>query len=55
MKKEYIMPLIYVHELKPASQLMYTSNLHNQDAQAPGLAKEGWVMWSDDEPEEVDY
>jgi len=54
MKKEYIMPLIYVHELKPASQLMYASEVHNKDAQGPALGKSGWD-WSDDEPEELDY
>lgn len=54
MKKEYIMPLILVHEVKPISQLMFTSEVHNQNATSAGLAK-GGMLWSNDEDFDHDY
>ena len=54
MKKEYIMPLIYVHEIKPASLMTTSETVQDKDATGPGLGKGGW-SWDDDEPEELDY
>lgn len=51
MKKEYIMPLISVHEVKLTSQLMFNSEVHNQNATSAALSK-GGGFWSDDEEEE---
>ncbi len=61
-KKTYISPEVVTVEL-PKMPLMAGSpdgfnNSVDQSTKADastGLAKEGWVMWSDDEPEEVDY
>ena len=54
MKKEYIMPLIYVHEVRLSSQLMFNSEVHNKNATSAGLAK-GGMFWSDDEDFDYDY
>ena len=59
-KKEYIAPDMVTVEL-PKMPLMAGSPEYNNNINetptggANALAKEGWVMWSDDEPKEVDY
>ena len=61
-KKTYISPEVVTVEL-PKMPLMagspdgFNGNVdQSTEANAgTGLAKGGWVMWSDDESEEVDY
>ena len=55
MNKEYIKPLISVYEMKPTSQLMFTSGVHDKDATGPGFGKDGGFWSDEDEPEEVDW
>ena len=61
-KKEYIAPDMVTVEL-PKMQLMagspegFTNPVNSESTEnaGDGLAKGGWDMWTDDEPEEVDY
>lgn len=60
-KKTYISPEVVTVELQNRP-LMQTVSGFNQEVKtettedaSKGLAKGGWGMWSDDEPEEVDY
>lgn len=60
-KKTYISPEVVTVELQNRP-LMQTVSGFNQEVKTEttenasnGLGKSGWGMWSDDEPEEVDY
>lgn len=57
MKKIYQIPTVEVVRVSPCQMIAASLGASEKPANEEGgmLAKEGWVMWSDDEPEEVDY
>ena len=54
MKKTYIAPTLWVEKIQLSQFVCVSGQLTNDEIKDIGQvgAKDGWGMWSDDEPEE---
>ena len=57
MKKTYITPTLWVEKIQLSQFVCVSGQLTDEDITEVSKvgAKGGWDMWTDDEPEEVDY
>ena len=57
MKKTYQIPAVTVVRVSPCQMIATSLRTSENPADEQGgmLGKGGWDMWTDDEPEEVDY
>lgn len=57
MKKKYIAPTLWVEKIQMSHFVCVSGKLTNQEINEVGQvgAKGGGMLWSDDEPEEVDW